>query len=105
MDRFAKRSHRTSTLAAWVLRLPLWVGAGFAAASLLADATSSMVKRRMKLVPGTECWGLDQLAEALLPLLLFARALSLDATQVAVATAIFVTLDMAFAGLRHRRWL
>lgn len=94
-----------STLAAWFLRLPLWIGAGFAAASLLADATSSMVKRRMKLAPGTECWVLDQLAEALLPLLLFAGALSLDAMQVAIATVIFVMLDIAFAGLRHRRWV
>lgn len=94
-----------ATLAAWLMQLPLWVGAGFAAASLVADATSSMAKRRMKLQPGTECFGLDQLGEALLPLLLFAGPLSLSAVQVAIATVIFVMLDLASVGLRQRRWL
>lgn len=91
--------------AAALMRLPLWVGAGFAMSSLLGDALSSAVKRRMKLRAGTEYAGLDQLGEALLPLLLFARSLALDGEEIAVVTIVFSVLDIAVARLRHRRWL
>lgn len=92
-------------LAAAALELPLWVGAAFAAVSLAADALSSAAKRRMKLRPGTECLGLDQLGEALLPLILFSRRLSLDVTEIVVVTVAFVVLDAASARLRQRPWL
>jgi hypothetical protein len=85
--------------------LPAWLGAGFAALSLIADACSSAVKRRMRLKPGSEVLGLDQLAEALVPLLVFSKPLGLQAGEIALVTAVFVALDAATAGLRHRRWL
>lgn len=94
-----------SALAAEFIGLPTWVGAGFAMTSLAADALSSAVKRRMKVRPGTEAPGLDQLGEALLPLVLFARPLALDAAQIALVAAVFTLLDIASARLRHRRWL
>jgi CDP-diglyceride synthetase len=84
---------------------PAWLGAGFAALSLIADACSSAVKRRMRLKPGSEVLGLDQLAEALVPLLVFAKPLGLQEGEITVVTAAFVALDAATAGLRHRRWL
>ena len=85
--------------------LPPIVSAGFACASLLADAASSAAKRRLHLKPGTEYVGLDQIGEALLPLALFARPLSLGFAEVIVVTATFIVLDVATAKLRHRRWL
>lgn len=94
-----------SAIAAGLMGLPLWVGAGFALASLIADALSSAVKRRMKMRPGTECLGLDQLGEALLPLMLFAGPLALDAAEVALATIAFAVLDVAVTRLRQRPWL
>ena len=93
-----------AVLAAY-FHLPVWLGAGFAALSLLADACSSAVKRRMRLKPGSDVLGLDQLAEALVPLLVFAKPLGLQAGEIAFVTAGFVILDAATAGLRHRRWL
>jgi CDP-2,3-bis-(O-geranylgeranyl)-sn-glycerol synthase len=82
------------------------VGAGFACTSLLADAASSAAKRRMHLKPGTEYIGLDQIGEALLPLALFARPLSLGlGGEVIAVMATFIVLDLAVAQLRHRRWL
>lgn len=92
-------------LTAALMRLPIWLGAGFAMTSLAADALSSAVKRRMKVKPGTEFVGLDQLGEALVPLVLFAQPLSLDAGQIIIVTAVFALLDIASARLRHRRWL
>lgn len=85
--------------------LSVWLGAAFAAVSLLADACSSAVKRRMRLKPGSEVLGLDQLAEALVPLLVFCKPLGLQAGEIALVTAAFILLDAATAGLRHRRWL
>jgi CDP-2,3-bis-(O-geranylgeranyl)-sn-glycerol synthase len=85
--------------------LSLGVSAGFACVSLLADAASSAAKRRLHLQPGTEYLGLDQIGEALLPLALFARQLSLGFAEVLVVTASFMALDVATAQLRHRRWL
>jgi CDP-2,3-bis-(O-geranylgeranyl)-sn-glycerol synthase len=81
------------------------LGAGFACASLLADALSSAVKRRMHVQPGTEYVGLDQLGEALVPLALFARPLSLEWSEVALVAATFSVLDIATAQLRQQRWL
>ena len=88
-----------------LLHLPLWVGAVFAGASLLADAVSSAIKRRMHLKPGAEYLGLDQIGEALLPLVVFARPLSLGPMDIVAIVIAFVILDVAMAQLRHRRWL
>lgn len=81
------------------------IGAGFACASLLSDALSSAAKRRMRLEPGTEYPGLDQAAETLVPLALFAGPLALNWIEVAVVGVAFSVLDIATAQLRHRRWL
>jgi hypothetical protein len=88
-----------------LLGVTLAVSAGFACASLLADALSGAAKRRLHLKPGTEYVGLDQAAEALVPLALFASPLSLDWIGIVLAAAVFTLLDVATAQLRHRRWL
>lgn len=89
---------------AFLIGVPLSIGVGFAVVSLVADALSSAVKRRLKLRPGTEVIGLDQLGEALLPLVLFARSLSLGTLEVAVVTIVFTVLDIGSARLRHGAW-
>lgn len=88
-----------------LLQCPFAIGATFAATSLLADAVASAVKRRMHLKPGTEYVGLDQVGEALLPLVLFARPLSLSLPQIVGAAITFMVLDIATERLRHQRWL
>jgi CDP-diglyceride synthetase len=92
-------------LVAVYLDLPIWLGAGFAALSLAADACSSAAKRRMHLKPGSEVPGLDQLGETLIPLFVFARPLALSVAEIAVVTACFFAVDAATARLRHRSWL
>jgi hypothetical protein len=91
-------------VAAW-LGLPAWLGATFGLLSLLADAWSSFAKRRLRLKPGTDVLGLDQLGEALLPLVVFAEPLALGPWEVALITIAFVLLDTVTAPLRRRRWL
>jgi len=78
------------------------LGAGFGAASLLGDALSSAVKRRLRTQPGTEVPGLDQVPEALLPLAIFAPALDLGMGMIAAITVVFMLLDIAATRWRHR---
>jgi CDP-archaeol synthase len=91
-------------VAAW-LKLPLEVGAGFGALSLAADACCSSAKRRMRLRPGTEVLGLDHIAEALLPLIVFAQPLSLDLYEIVAVMLAFVVLDRTTRRLRHSQWI
>jgi CDP-2,3-bis-(O-geranylgeranyl)-sn-glycerol synthase len=76
-------------------------GAGVGALSLTGDALSSALKRRLRLAPGTEMAALDQLPEALLPLLVLARALGLGPAEIVVATLAFFALDIAVTRVRH----
>jgi CDP-diglyceride synthetase len=85
--------------------LPLEIGAGFGALSLAADAACSSIKRRMHVRPGTEVLGLDHVAEALLPLLVFAEPLSLDLFEIAAVMLAFVALDRSTRRLRYRQWI
>lgn len=77
-------------------------GAGFGAASLVGDALSSSVKRRLGLRPGAEVPGLDQIPEALLPLAVFGPALDLGVGAMAAVALVFTVLDIAATGIRHR---
>ncbi|HEY8520010.1 MAG TPA: CDP-archaeol synthase [Gammaproteobacteria bacterium] len=78
------------------------VGAGVGATALLGDALSSFVKRRLALPPGAEVLGLDQLPEAVLPLLLFAGPLGLGAAEIVAVGVAFTLLDAVATPLRHR---
>jgi hypothetical protein len=77
-----------------LLDIPAAVGAGVGVASLAGDALSSGIKRRLRLPPGANVPGLDQLPEALLPMLLFSNALRLSAAGIAVVAAAFVVANL-----------
>jgi CDP-2,3-bis-(O-geranylgeranyl)-sn-glycerol synthase len=84
-----------------LLRQPLLLGAAFGALALAADAASSFSKRRLRLRPGTEIPGLDQLPEALVPLLVLARPLGLRFTDAIAVASAFMLLDLATLRLRQ----
>ncbi|HUL47586.1 MAG TPA: CDP-archaeol synthase [Steroidobacteraceae bacterium] len=89
-------------LAAAITGLPGWTGAAFALLSLLGDACSSLCKRRLGVAPGLDVPLLDQLPEALLPLLGLRASLALDSTSIAMVAAAFTLLDMLASGIRRR---
>lgn len=91
-------------LVAGVMGVPAWIGVGFGAVSLLGDALSSALKRRLHLPPGREAPVLDQFGEAFLPLAVFARPLGLQLSDILIVTAIFFVLDVLATPLRQRRW-
>lgn len=78
-------------------------GAAFGTLALLGNAAASFVKRRMRLAPGTELLGLDQLPEAVVPLLILQRPLGLGFGECLVIAAIFAALDVVVTKLRHLR--
>jgi CDP-2,3-bis-(O-geranylgeranyl)-sn-glycerol synthase len=78
------------------------IGAEFGVLSLLGDMLSSALKRRLGLAPGREVPVIDQLPEALVPLIVFRRALGLDAVTILATTALFAVLDVLSTRARHR---
>jgi CDP-archaeol synthase len=78
------------------------VGAGFGALSLTGDALSSALKRRLRLAPGAEIPGLDQLPEALLPSVVFAGAMGVGAAEIVASATAFLVLDILVT--RVRQW-
>jgi len=87
---------------------PVWLGVLFAMASLLGDAASSFVKRRLDIEPSGRATGLDQIPEALLPLLVCYQLLALTPAVVVAVVALFVLGQVLMSplmyrlGIRHR---
>jgi CDP-2,3-bis-(O-geranylgeranyl)-sn-glycerol synthase len=78
------------------------IGAGVGVLALAGDLASSFVKRRLRLPAGTSAPLLDQLPEAMLPLLVFARPLELDGSAVFGTALLFTVLDLLTGRLRER---
>jgi hypothetical protein len=91
----------TCALVARLLHQSLLLGAAFGALALAADAASSFLKRRLRLRPGTEIAGMDQLPEALIPLLVLSRPLGLRLIDALMVAFVFMILDRAELRLRH----
>jgi len=85
-----------------LLGWPLWVGAVLGAGAMAGDAISSFIKRRLGAAPSSRFTGLDQIPEAVLPLLLLQSTLGLGGWQIAGITLAFFLLEMPLAWLSHR---
>lgn len=88
------------TVVALLLGLPALVGVLFGAFAMGGDLLSSFVKRRLNVPPSGRMTGLDQLPEALLPLILLQQPLALEAVELVAAVAIFFFLEVGLS-----RWL
>jgi len=80
---------------AWVLGLGAALGAGIAASAMAGDLLASFTKRRLGLAPHARSFGLDQVPEVLLPVLLLHPWLRLDWIAAGLVVFAFVLLDMA----------
>lgn len=92
----------STTLVALLVGLPGLFGCCFGAASMLGDLLSSFSKRRLGLASSARATGLDQLPEAMLPLIGGKYWLNYDWWPVVVVTALFVVLEMAASPLLYR---
>ena len=95
-----------TTLAAPLIGLQFKFGLLVAAAAMAGDLLSSFLKRRFGLPPSSRATGLDQIPEALLPLLACRSAFSLTEIDIIAGCAIFfvgeVLLSQLFFRLRLR---
>ena len=67
--------------------------------AMLGDLLSSFIKRRMKYAPSSMVFGLDQIPESLLPLLIIRPLLDIDWLQVATVTAAFLIVELPLSWL------
>ncbi len=90
-------------VAAPLLGYTVRLGLQLAALAMAADLATSFVKRRLNLAPGREVPGVDQIPEALVPLLVLSRPLGISVAVAGLMTGVFLLLDLAALPLRHRR--
>lgn len=91
-----------TALVARLLGLPLGLGALIGAAAMAGDALSSFAKRRLGVAPSGRATGVDQIPEALLPLLVIRGLMPLSLLQIAGITLAFFVLEIPLARLSHR---
>ena len=84
--------------------LGLSVDVGFAAGllAMTGDALASFIKRRLGVPPSGQSFGLDQVPEALLPLMALRASLDLSWGVIAGVTLAFLLLEPPAARLWHR---
>jgi hypothetical protein len=69
--------------------------------AMAGDLFSSFAKRRLNLAPGSRASGLDQVPEALFPLLACRNLLSLTAADIAACTVMFVAGEVLLSRLLY----
>ncbi len=89
----------TPSLLAWPLGHPMWQGAAIGAAAMAGDLVSSFCKRRMRLPPSTQAFGLDQVPEVLLPVLIARDWFGLTMLDAALVVAVFFFLEVVLSKL------
>ena len=83
-----------TALVAEPLDLGWRVGAKIAILSMLGDIAASFLKRRLGLAPHARAFGLDQIPEALLPLVILRTSLGLDGLEIALLVIAFILLEV-----------
>ena len=91
-----------TSAAAPLLGLPLWIGIVVAATAMAGDLLSSFLKRRLKLAPSSRATGLDQIPEALFPLLACRGSLSLTLADIVIGVATFFGGEMLLSRVFYR---
>jgi len=92
----------TTTGSAVLLHLDWSTGATIAGLSMLGDLFSSFVKRRLHLPLHAQAFGLDQIPEALLPLLIVKEQFNLTSNAIAVLVITFIVLELVLSRILFR---
>lgn len=88
--------------AAWLLDLPTIIGLHVALLAMLGDLFSSFTKRRLGIPPSGMAFGLDQIPEALLPLLVVGLELGLKPADVVLLSVVFLVVELLLSRILYR---
>jgi hypothetical protein len=89
-------------LATVPLALPVGVGVVIGLTAMLGDLLSSFVKRRLGMASSSMAFGLDQIPEALLPLLVVADRFDLSWWAIGWIVVGFIALELALSRVLFR---
>ena len=84
-----------------ILGLPVVLGFFIALLSMLGDMSSSFIKRRLNFPSSSMALGLDQIPEALLPILVLQQTLGLDMYAIARIIVVFFILNLALSKILY----
>lgn len=87
---------------AWVIGMDAMSGLIVAGAAMLGDLTSSFVKRRLGIAPSGMALGLDQVPEALFPLIALNAVMNITVPEMAVTVAVFFVLELLLSRILFR---
>jgi CDP-2,3-bis-(O-geranylgeranyl)-sn-glycerol synthase len=90
-----------TALTALLLGQSWLMGLMVAVYAMLGDLLASFIKRRLKLPASSKATGLDQMPEALLPLLYLRTIYELGAGEILILIAAFFALNKAFSILLY----
>lgn len=91
-----------TAVAAALMGFSLGLGSVLGAVAMLGDALSSFVKRRLGIASSGRATGIDQIPEALLPLIAVRGALELSLPEIAAITLAFFVLEITLSRLFFR---
>lgn len=91
-----------TVLLSWLLGLSGWLGIVIALAAMVGDLTSSFIKRRLDLPSSAKCTGLDQLPEAVLPMILAVTFFGVGRWEATFAVVVFMLGDIVVSPLLYR---
>jgi len=89
-----------TTVIAVLLHRPAWIGLLIASFAMIGDAASSFAKRRLGLADGARAFGLDQIPESLLPLLVLMSHSGLTWADILIIVSGFVLFSVLISPLR-----
>jgi CDP-2,3-bis-(O-geranylgeranyl)-sn-glycerol synthase len=92
----------TTPLLSVILGLSWIIGLVVAVGAMLGDVIASFIKRRMGRRPSEPVFLLDQIPEALIPVLALQGVLGLSLVQVAIVVIAFTLIDFALTPLARR---
>ena len=91
-----------TAIAAPLVNFPTAIGALIGAAAMAGDLLSSFAKRRLGVPSSAEAMGLDQIPEALFPLLVVEGLLDLSLAQILGITLLFLALEIPLTQISYR---
>ncbi|MBA1158808.1 CDP-archaeol synthase [Microvirga mediterraneensis] len=83
-----------TAIVAAMLKFGWRLGAEIAFMSMMGDVAASFLKRRLGLEPHARAFGLDQIPEALLPLVILRRPLGLSGLEIVLLVMAFILLEI-----------